>query len=74
MEEGTISKQPRKKLFKMSTIILLVLLLIVLMAEGILVYNWQHKKVTSLQQQVKTLDIQLQYVQDQQNKLEKQLK
>jgi len=73
MGEETGSDKLHKKLIKTSTTILLIVLLIVLIAEGFVIYNWQHNKVTSLKQQVKTLNIQLKYVQGEQDKLEKQI-
>ena len=74
MGDDAVSNAPHKKIIKTSMVIWLGAVLVILIVEGVLIYNWQHKKVTSLQQQVKTLNIQLQYVQGQQNKLEKQLK
>jgi len=59
---------------KPKVIALLLVVLFILVFEGVVIYNWQHNKVTSLQTQDTTLKTQLKYVQSEQDKLERQIK
>jgi len=59
---------------KPKAIALLLVVLFILVFEGVVIYNWQHNKVTSLQTQDTTLKTQLKYVQSEQDKLERQIK
>ncbi len=74
MEKDTKPKEPHKRLLKTSVKLTLISFLIIFVLEAILIYDWQHHKVSILNTKNHNLNVQLQYVQNEQNKLERQLK
>jgi len=74
MDKENNSKHSNEHRIKPKAIALLLVVLFILVFEGVVIYNWQHNKVTSLQTQDTTLKTQLKYVQSEQDKLERQIK